>query len=73
MVTLVMLGSLPPRTQAMEWIVPSNESRPSPPDGYMVSFVSFHEHGFGVPASAFFRSTLETFGLDLKHLNPNGV
>jgi len=33
-----------------EWIAPSGEPEPRPCDGYVVSFVSFHERGLGVPA-----------------------
>jgi hypothetical protein len=41
-----------------EWIPPVSEAAPSPPSGYIVSFVSFHERGFGVPASRFMRAIL---------------
>jgi hypothetical protein len=34
-----------------EWMAPPSGAAPSPPPGYVVSFVSFHEQGFGVPAS----------------------
>ena len=57
----------------MEWIVPKKERRPEPPFGYVVSFVAFHERGFGVPAGAFIRGTLERVKLELQHLTPNGV
>ena len=70
---LVARGSLPPRTKAMEWIVPKKERRPEPPSDYVVSFVAFHERGFGVPAGAFLRGTLERVKLELQHLNPNGI
>ena len=33
-----------------EWIAPSGEPELNPHDGYIVSFVSFHEHGLGLPA-----------------------
>ena len=33
-----------------EWIAPGGELEPRPHDGYIVSFVSFHEHGLGLPA-----------------------
>ena len=33
-----------------EWIAPSGEPEPRPRDGYVVSFMSFHELGLGVPA-----------------------
>ena len=41
-----------------EWMVPASEVVSAPPPGYVVSFVSFHEWGFGVPASRFMRSLL---------------
>ena len=37
------------RTAAEEWRLPSEEDVPSPPDGYVVSFTRFHEHGFATP------------------------
>ena len=33
-----------------EWIALLGEPEPRPHDGYVVSFVSFHERGLGVPA-----------------------
>ena len=33
-----------------EWITPLGEPEPRPHEGYVVSFVSFHERGLGVPA-----------------------
>jgi hypothetical protein len=52
---LVGEGLLRPLTdkQWPEWIPPVGGVAPSPPPGYVVSFVSFHERGFGVtPVSA---------------------
>jgi hypothetical protein len=40
------------------WMVPASEAVPTPSPGYVVSFVSFHEWGFGVPASHFMRALL---------------
>ena len=40
---LVAKGLLCPLTAAQEWIVPSGESEPQPPPGYVVLFVHFHE------------------------------
>ena len=39
-----------------EWIASGNEPEPRPRDGYIVSFVSFHERGLGVPADRFMRN-----------------
>jgi hypothetical protein len=62
---LVEAGQLPPLTEAIEWIVPAGESVPCPPNGYVVSFVAFHECGFSVPAGRFIRGVLFTYGLQL--------
>jgi hypothetical protein len=51
---LVCDGLLQPKTSRsqLEWIAPPSDHRdPAPPEGYVVSFIYFHERGFGVPAS----------------------
>ena len=58
---------------ALAWIIPENEEEPVPPSGHVVSFKSFHECGFGVPASRFLRRILGHYGVELQNLNPNGV
>ena len=40
-------------TSANEWLLPSEEDLPSQPNGYVVSFAHFHEHGFVTPAHRF--------------------
>ena len=40
-------------TLAEEWLLPGDEDSSSPPDGYMVSFAHFHEHGLMTPAHKF--------------------
>jgi hypothetical protein len=60
---LVEVGQLPPLTEAVEWMVPADESVPRPPSGYVVSFVTFHERGFSVPAGRFIRGVLFAYGL----------
>jgi hypothetical protein len=70
---LVEAGQLPPLTEAVEWVVPADESMPRPPSGYVVSFVAFHERGFFVPAGRFIRGVLFVYGLQLQHLNPNSI
>jgi hypothetical protein len=62
---LVEAGQLPPITEAIEWIVPAGESVSCPPNGYVVSFVAFHECGFSVPAGRFIRGVLFAYGLQL--------
>jgi hypothetical protein len=46
---------------------------PSPPPGYIVSFVSFHERGFGVPAGRFMRAILHHYEVELHNLIPNSI
>jgi hypothetical protein len=62
---LVEAGQLPPLTEAVEWIIPTDEFVPRPPRGYVVSFMAFHERGFSVPAVRFIRGVLFTYGLQL--------
>jgi hypothetical protein len=56
-----------------EWMVPPSGADPTPPPGYVLSFVSFHERGFGVPASHFMRALLHYYGVELHNLNPNSI
>jgi hypothetical protein len=56
-----------------EWMVPPSGADPTPPPGYVLSFVSFHERGFGVPASRFMRALLHYYGVELHNLNPNSI
>jgi hypothetical protein len=56
-----------------EWIPPASGAAPSPPPGYVVSFVSFHERGFGVPASRFMRAILYNYEVELHNLSPNSI
>jgi hypothetical protein len=50
-----------------------SEAVPSLPPRYMVSFIPFHERGFGVPASRFMRALLHHYGVELHNLNPNSI
>ena len=72
---LVGEGLLRPLTdeQRPEWIPPVGGVAPSPPPGYVVSFVSFHERGFGVPAGRFMRAILYHYGVELHNLTPNSI
>jgi hypothetical protein len=56
-----------------EWMAPTSEADPTPPPGYVVSFVSFHERGFGVPASRFMRALLHYYGVELHNFNPDSI
>ena len=72
---LVGEGLLRPLTdkQRPEWIPPVGGAAPSPPPGYVVSFVSFHERGFGVPTGRFMRAILFHYGVELHNLSPNSI
>jgi hypothetical protein len=73
---LVEDGLLRPRMSQSqpEWIAPPPAHRePVPPEGYVVSFICFHERGFGVPASIFMRTLLHYYRVELHHLAPNTV
>jgi hypothetical protein len=72
---LVDEGLLRPLTdeQRPEWIPPVGGAAPSPPPGYIVSFVCFHERGFGVPAGHFMRAILYHYGVELHNLTPNSI
>ena len=56
-----------------EWIAPGAESEPRPRDGYIVSFVSFHERGFGLSADWFMRALPQYYGVELHNFNPNSI
>jgi hypothetical protein len=67
------LGPKMSRTQP-EWRAPPSDHRePAPPEGYVVSFVCFHERGFGMLASPFMRALLHYYKVELHHLAPNAV
>jgi hypothetical protein len=46
---LVKKGLLRVRTVMNEWVIPDNEDDPMPSDGYVISFVPFHERGLAMP------------------------
>jgi hypothetical protein len=56
-----------------EWMAPASEADPTLPPGYVVSFISFHEWGFGVPASCFMRALLHHYRVELHNFNPNSI
>ena len=65
MVGLVHRGLLRVRTLAEEWLLPDEEDLPSPPNGYVVSFAHFHEHGFATPAHKFLQGLLHYYKIEL--------
>ena len=56
-----------------EWIAPLGELEPRPREGYIVSFVSFHERGLGMPADRFMRALPHYYGVELHNFNPNSI
>jgi hypothetical protein len=56
-----------------EWMAPASEADPTPPLGYVVSLIPFHEWGFGVPASRFMRALLHYYRVELHNFNPNSI
>jgi hypothetical protein len=72
---LVADGLLRPLSDVLrpEWMVPPSEADPNLPPGYVLSFVSFHERGFGVPASRFMQALLHQYGVELHNLSPNSI
>jgi hypothetical protein len=44
-----------------------------PAEGYVVSFLSFYQWGFGIPSHRFLRSLLQHYGLELHNLTPSRV
>jgi hypothetical protein len=57
-----------------EWIVPpGRDHAPNPPNGYVVSFIRFHERGFMAPASRFMRALCLHYGVELHNFAPNAI
>jgi hypothetical protein len=57
-----------------EWIVPPARDRAAnPPDGYVVSFIRFHERGFAAPANRFMRALCHRYGVELHNFAPNVI
>ena len=56
------------------WIPPwLEETKPNPPEGYVVSLVRLHERGFGVPVGRFMRALCEHYGAELHNFGPNSI
>jgi hypothetical protein len=73
---LVRDGLLRPRASRTqpEWRVPPSDHRePAPLEGYVVSFMAFHERGLGVSSSRFMRVLLHYYKVELHHLAPNSI
>ena len=70
---LVKRGLLCGRTEAVEWLVLGHEEASAPPDGYVMSFVPFHERGLMIPPHPFLRGLLHHYQIELQHLSPNRI
>ena len=70
---LVKCGLLHGKTNIAEWLMPSWEEAPVPPDGYIVSFAPFHKRRLVIPCHPFFQGLLHHYQIELQHLNPNGI
>jgi hypothetical protein len=60
---LVKNGLLHVRVMGDKWLVPSNEDGLVVPDGCVVLFVHFHEHGLASPPTGSFAGFFTTTGL----------
>jgi hypothetical protein len=60
---LIKKGLLHVRVTGDEWLIPSNEGGPVVPDGYVVSFVYFHERGLASPPTSSSTGSFTTTGL----------
>jgi hypothetical protein len=54
MESLVKRSLLRVMTMAMEWLMPQSEDAPAPPNGYVISFIPFHERELMSPPYRFF-------------------
>ena len=73
--SLVDGGLLRPVTDPnrLEWIASSGELEPRPCDGYVVSFMSFHKCGLGLPVDQFMRALPHYYGVELHNFNHNSI
>ena len=65
-------GVLPPK-EVVHWRAPTGEEFSQPWASEVVSFLAFHECGLGYPAQWFLHGLLNEWGLELQHLNMNGM
>jgi hypothetical protein len=73
---LVRDGLLRPRTNRdlPEWRVPPTCHRePAPSEGYVISFIAFHERGLGGPPSRFMQTISHYYRVELHHIAPNSI
>jgi hypothetical protein len=68
-----LLRSRASRSQP-EWSVPPSSHRElAPSEGYVVSFIAFHERVLGMPPSRFMWALLHYYKVELHHLAPNSI
>jgi hypothetical protein len=56
----------------MEWILPGDEEALSWPDGYIISFVHFHECGLATPTHRFLRGLMHYYKMSYNISTPTG-
>lgn len=66
-------GLLPPKAVASWRALEPRIVVPRPKPDEVVSFLTFHKRRLGYPAHWFLRKLLCAWGLELQHLNLNGV
>jgi hypothetical protein len=54
-------------------VPPFNHRESVPLEGYVVSFMAFHERGLRMPPSRFMRVLLHYYKVELHHLAPNSI
>jgi hypothetical protein len=62
---LVNHGLLRVKSATQEWIVPDGHDFSTPPDGYVVSFMHFHDCGLVAPAHRFLLVLLYYYKIEL--------
>ena len=62
---LIKRGLLRGRTDVVEWLVPGREDVSAPPNGYIISFMPFHNSGLAVPPHPFFWGLLHHYQIEL--------
>jgi hypothetical protein len=72
---LVEASLLCPRSTGPQpkWFASGDEQMSNSSVGYIVSFTSFHERGFGVPTSRFMQALPHYYGVELHNFNPNSI
>jgi hypothetical protein len=53
------------QTTVGEWLLPEDHDSPVPPDGYFISFVSFHKRGLAAPPHQFLYGLLGYYRIEL--------